>query len=236
MSKKKKKRDKERERADRDKVSLDTLNAFRQANGHEPLECLPLDFNPNLASAPSLVSPSPNEGASLKGSSDTTPLERLPENTPLKGSQASATLKRTLLEGEGPQASPEEETVLDTTLGSAEEDSASELDWGNDTTIASAILGMGKLEDAATSEELASAPMHEWTFDGQPQPSSAPALPARPSYPDYGDEHNHAGIPLAKTTTLLLSKTTTLPLSFRLNTKSRRMIPNTQITRGAILD
>ena len=50
---------------------------------------------------------------------------------------------------------------------------------------------MGKLEGAPTSEELASAPMHEWTFDGQPQASSAPALPARPSYPDYGGERNH---------------------------------------------
>jgi hypothetical protein len=132
MSKKKKRRDKERERADRDKVSLDALNAFRQVNGHEPLERLPLDFNPNLASAPSLVSPSPNEGAPLQGSSDTTPLERLPENTPLKGSQAPATLKRTLLEGEDPQVSHEEETVLDTKLDPSEEESASELDWGND--------------------------------------------------------------------------------------------------------
>jgi hypothetical protein len=144
------------------------LNAFRQANGHEPLECLPLDFNPNLASAPSLVSPSPNEGAPLKGSSDTTPLERLSENTPLKGSQAPAPLKRTLLEGEGPQASPEEETVLDTTLGSAEEDSASELDWGNDTVLASAILGMGKLEGAAASEELAPPLNEDWTFGDTP--------------------------------------------------------------------
>ena len=88
MPKKKRREKEKRERADRDKVSLDTLNAYRQVNGHEPLECLPLDFNPNLASAPSLVAPSPNEGAPLKGSSDTTPLERLPENTPLKRSQA----------------------------------------------------------------------------------------------------------------------------------------------------
>ncbi len=91
MPKKKRREKEKRERADRDKVSLDVLNAYRQANGHEPLECLPLDFNPNLASAPSLVAPSPNEGAPLKGSSGTTTLERHAENTPLKGSQASAT-------------------------------------------------------------------------------------------------------------------------------------------------
>jgi hypothetical protein len=115
MSKKKKRRDKEREKADRDKVFLDALNAFRQANGHEPLEYLPLDFNPNLASAPSLVSPSPNEGAPLQGSSDTTPLKRTPERVPLKGSPAIAPLQRTLLE-ESAKESPEEETVLDTTL------------------------------------------------------------------------------------------------------------------------
>ncbi len=118
MPKKKRREKEKRERADRDKVSLDTLNAYRQMNGHEPLECLPLDFNPNLATAPSLVAPSPNEGAPLKGSSDATPLEGLSESTPLK---------RTSLERERPQASPEEETVLDTTLYTAEEgDSASE--------------------------------------------------------------------------------------------------------------
>jgi hypothetical protein len=93
-----------------------------------------LDFNPNLASAPSLVSPSPNEGAPLKGSSGTTPLERHAENTPLKGSQAPALLERTLLE-ERPQASPEEETVLDTTLDAVEEDSGSELDWRNPCSL-----------------------------------------------------------------------------------------------------
>jgi hypothetical protein len=219
MSKKKKRRYKERERADRDTVSLDALNAFRLVNGHEPLESLPLDFNPNLASAPSLVSPFPNEGAPLQGSSDTTPLERLPEDTPLKGSQASAPLKRTLLEEEAPQASPEEETVLDTMLAPAEEDSASELDWGNDTAIASAILGMGKLEDAATSEELVPPSNEDWTFDELPQArraesegtmvlssagnhmiwvpnhglvrKSPPVLQAHPPYPIFGEEHNH---------------------------------------------
>ncbi len=153
MPKKKRKEKEKRERADRDKVSLDVLNAYRQVNGHEPLECLPLDFNPNLVPAPSLVAPSPNEGTPLKGSSGTTTLERHTENTPLKGSQASATLERTLLEGL-PQASPEEETVLDTTLDAAGEGSDSELDWGHDTTIASAILGMGKLQGAETVGEL----------------------------------------------------------------------------------
>ena len=68
MPKKKRKEKEKRERADqkradRDKVSLEVLNAYRQANGHEPLECLPLDFNPNLVSAPSLAAPSPNEGS-----------------------------------------------------------------------------------------------------------------------------------------------------------------------------
>jgi hypothetical protein len=152
MPKKKRRQKEKRERADQkradeDKVSLDALNAYRQANGHEPLECLPLDFNPNLASAPSLVSPSPNEGTPLKGSSGTTTFKRLAENTPLKGSQAPAPLERKSLEGL-PQASPEEESVLDTTLDAANEGSDSELDWGHDTTIASAILGMGKLQGA----------------------------------------------------------------------------------------
>ena len=135
--KKKKRREKEKreraeqERADRDKVSLEVLNAYRQANGHEPLECLPLDFNPNLVSAPSLAAPSPNEGSPLKGSQAPAPLERTTlerpeENTPLKRSQAPAPLKRTPLEV-NPQPSPEEETVLDTTLYAAEEGSGSEL-------------------------------------------------------------------------------------------------------------
>ncbi len=85
--------------------------------------------------------------------------------------------------------------------------------------IASALLGMDKLEYAATSEELASAPLDEWTFDEQPQTGraesegtmivssasnhmvwvpnhdrhqkSAPVLPARPRYPVFGEEHNH---------------------------------------------
>ena len=93
MPKKKRREKEKREKAERDKVELDAMNASRQANGHKPLECLPLDFNPDLVSAPSLDSPSPNEGTPLKGSSDTTPLEGLSENTPLKGSQAPAPLK-----------------------------------------------------------------------------------------------------------------------------------------------
>ena len=99
MPKKKRREKEKRERADQqkadtDKVSLEVLNAYRLTSGREPLECLPLDYNPNLVSAPSLVSPSPNEGTPLKGSSGTTTLERLAENTPLIGSQASATLER----------------------------------------------------------------------------------------------------------------------------------------------
>ncbi len=96
-------------------------------------------------------------------------IKRHAENTPLKGSQASATLKRTSLEREHPQASPEEETVLDTTLYAAEEeDIASELDWGNDTVLASAILGMGKLQGATASEELAPPPSANWNFNDPP--------------------------------------------------------------------
>jgi hypothetical protein len=147
--------------------------------------------------------------------SDTTPLKRTPENASLKGSPATAPLQRTLLE----ESAPEEETVLDTTLDSAEEDSASELGWRNDNVIASAILGMGKLECAATSEELAPPSSDDWTFDELPRAGraegegtmvlssasnhmvwvpnhervqkSSPALPARPPYPVFGDEHNH---------------------------------------------
>jgi hypothetical protein len=210
MPKKKRREKEKRESAERDKVSLDTMNASRLANGHEPLKCLPLGFYPNMTFAPSLVAPSPNEGAPLKGSSDATPLEGLSENTPLK---------RTLLEGKGPQALPEEETVLDTTLYAAEEDSDSELDWGNDTVLASAILGMGKLEGAAASEELAPPPSADWNLNDPPpsrraegegamvlssagnhmiwMPShglvrkSPPALHARTPSSVFEDEHNH---------------------------------------------
>jgi hypothetical protein len=120
MPKKNRREKEKRERAERDKVSLlDAMNASRLANGHKPLECLPLGFYPNMTFAPSLVAPSPNEGAPLKGSSDATPLEGRSESTPLKG---------TSLERERPKGSPEEETVLDTTLDPEEEDSASELD------------------------------------------------------------------------------------------------------------
>ncbi len=61
------------------------------------------------------------------------------------------------------QASPEEETVLDTTINHSDEDDASELDWGNDTVIASALLGMNRLEGTETSEEqvLASLPLDQ---------------------------------------------------------------------------
>jgi hypothetical protein len=144
-------------------VSLEVLNAYRQANGHEQLECLPLDFNPNLVSAPSLDSLSPNEGTPLKGSSQTTTLERHAENTPLE---------RKTLEGL-PQASPEEESVLDTTLDTTNEGSDSDLDWGHDTTIASAILGMSKLQDAATLGAQALPSKRDWTFDELPQAGRA---------------------------------------------------------------
>jgi hypothetical protein len=170
MPKKKRREKEKREKADRDKVELDAMNASRLANGHKPLECLPLGFYPNMTFAPSLVAPSPNEGTPLKVSSGTTTLERPAERIPLKGSKASATLKGTSLEREHPQASPEEETVLDTTLYAAEEeDSASELDWGNDTVIASAILGMSKLEGPAASEDLAPPTSEDWTFDEPPR-------------------------------------------------------------------
>ncbi len=118
MPKKKRREKEKRERAERDKVELDAMNASRQANGHKPLECLPLGFYPNMTFAPSLAAPSSNEG---------TTLERHAEDTPLKGSHAPAPLERTSLEGL-PQASPEEETVLDTTLDAADEGSDSELD------------------------------------------------------------------------------------------------------------
>jgi hypothetical protein len=154
MPKKKRREKEKREKAERDKEELDAMNASRQANGHEPLECLPLGFYPNMTFAPSLAAPSPNEGTPLKGSSQKTTLERHAENTPLKGSKAPAPLERNSLEGL-PQPSPEEETVLDTTLDAAGEGSDSELDWGHDTTIASAILGMGKLQGAETVGELA---------------------------------------------------------------------------------
>ena len=89
MPKKKRREKEKRERADlkkadTDKVSLEVLNAYRQSKGREPLECLPLDYNPNLVSAPSLDSPSPNEGTPLKGSSRTITLERHAENSPLE--------------------------------------------------------------------------------------------------------------------------------------------------------
>jgi hypothetical protein len=87
MPKKKRREKEKREKTERDKVSLDAMNASRLAKGHKPLECLPLGFYPNMTFAPSLVAPSPNEGAPLKGSSGTTTLERHAENTPLKGTQ-----------------------------------------------------------------------------------------------------------------------------------------------------
>jgi hypothetical protein len=108
---------------------------------------------------------------------------------------------------------------LDTTLDAAEEDSASELDWGNDTVLASAILGMGKLEGAATSEKLAPPSNEDWTFGDLPQArraegegamvlssagnhmiwvpnhglvrKSPPALQARAPYFVFEDERNH---------------------------------------------
>jgi hypothetical protein len=40
---------------------------------------------------------------------------------------------------------------------------------GNDTVIVSALLGMNKLESMATSEELASLLMEQWTFDEPPK-------------------------------------------------------------------
>jgi hypothetical protein len=153
----------EQKRADADKVSLEVLNAYRQSTGREPLECLPLDYNPNLVSAPSLDSPFPNEGTPLKGSSQTTTLERHAENTPLE---------RKTLEGL-PQASPEEESVLDTTLDTTNEGSDSDLDWGHDTTIASAILGMSKLQDAGTLGAQALPSKRDWTFDELPQAGRA---------------------------------------------------------------
>ena len=176
MPKKKRREKEKRERAeqkkaDTDRVSLEVLNAYRQANGHEPLECLLLDFNPNLVSAPSLDAPSPNEGSPLKGSQAPAPLKRI-TFTPLKGSQARASLERAPLE-ENPQPSPEEESVLDTTLDTTNEGSDSELDWGHDTTIASAILGMNKLQGAETSGGLALPSKRDWTFDELPQAGRA---------------------------------------------------------------
>ncbi len=84
--------------------------------------------------------------------------------------------------------------------------------------IASAILGMGKLEGAATSEELAPPSNEDWTFDKLPRSGraegegtmvlssagnhmvwvpnhdrvkkSSPSLPPRPPYPIFGEEHN----------------------------------------------
>jgi hypothetical protein len=156
MTNKKKGKGKGRETGEKGKMSLETLNSFRRANGKPPLESLPPHFIPDVALAPSLVSLSPHEGAPLKGSPRTAPLKELP------------------LEEEDAQATPEEETVLDTTLDASEEEDASELYWGNDTVIASALLlGMNKLEGTATSEELASLPLDQWTFDEQPQTKSA---------------------------------------------------------------
>jgi hypothetical protein len=60
-----------------------------------------------------------------------------------------------------------EETVLDTTLDSSQDTDASELDFGKDTVIVSALLGMNKLESMAVSEELASLPLEQVDPYGQ---------------------------------------------------------------------
>ncbi len=49
--------------------------------------------------------------------------------------------------------------------------------------LASALLGMNKLEGAAIQEELASAPIDQWTLDEQPRTNRAERVRARGSYP-----------------------------------------------------
>jgi hypothetical protein len=102
MSKKKKRRDKERERAERDKMSLEALNAFRQVNGHKPLQILHLDFNPNLASAPSLVSPSPNEGAPIKRIAGT-PIKKKLRGHPIKKNAGHCHIRKNFIRRRGHQ-------------------------------------------------------------------------------------------------------------------------------------
>jgi hypothetical protein len=122
------------------------------------LETLPPYLIPAPAPAPSLVSPFPNDGVPLEERLKSAPLEERPMSSPLE---------KPSLEKQMVQASPEEETVLDGTLhrsdaSEEDSDSGSELDWGNDSVLAFALLGMNRLGGSAAQEELASAPISQW--------------------------------------------------------------------------
>ena len=225
MTKKKKGKGKGNNGGEKGLMSLETVNSFRRAGGMKLLDTLPPYLVP--APAPSLVKPSPNEGAPLE-ERQSAPLEER-QSAPLEGLQSAPLekcppLEKPSLEKRKAQASPEEETVLDGTLhrsdaSGEDSDGGSELDWGNDSVLASALLGMNKLESGAAQEELANAPISRWTFnDEEPQTNSAekggawvlssagnhkiwvpdqehtqdsmPALPQRAPYPIFGEEHN----------------------------------------------
>ena len=235
MTKKKKGKGKGNDRAEKGLMSLETVNSFRRAGGMKLLDTLPPYLIP--APAPSLVTPFPNEGAPLEERQSTpleerqsapleerqnAPLEERPKSAPL---EERSPLEKPSLEKQRAQASPEEETVLDGALhhsDASEEnsDGGSELDWGNDSVLASALLGMNRLESSAAQEELVSAPISQWTFDDeQPQTNraesegtwvlstagnhkiwvpnheraqdSTPALHERAPYPTFGEEHNN---------------------------------------------
>ncbi len=184
MTRKKKGKGKGGETGEKGKMSLETVNSFRRADGMTLLETLPPYLIPAPAPAPSLVSPLPNEGAPLEEHPKSAPLEERPRSAPLEERPRSAPLQeypksspleKSSLEKQMAQASPEEETVLDGTLhrsdaSGEDSDGGSELDWGNDSVLASALLGVNRLEGTAAQEELASAPISQWTFDDeQPQ-------------------------------------------------------------------
>jgi hypothetical protein len=59
-------------------MSLDALNAFRQANGLAPLQILPLDFNPNLASALLITGPP------IKKKPRGRPIKRIADHCPIR--------------------------------------------------------------------------------------------------------------------------------------------------------
>jgi hypothetical protein len=89
MTKKKKEKGKGKQREEKGLISLETVNCFRRAGGMTLLETLPPYLIPAPAPAPSLVSPSPNEGA---------PLEKRPKSAPLERSPTTASLEKPSLE------------------------------------------------------------------------------------------------------------------------------------------
>jgi hypothetical protein len=98
MTKKKKGKGKGGETGEKGKMSLKTVNSFRRAGGMTLLETLPPYLIPAPAPAPSLVSPSPNEGA---------PLEERPKSAPLEERPKSSSLDKPSLETQMAQASPD---------------------------------------------------------------------------------------------------------------------------------